>query len=459
LNELKVGLLALLAIGSLAFMSLKITSNQAGFGKFKTYNSILEDASGIAEKTPIKVAGITAGRVRSIKLEGRQALLTFDLLEEIPVTRNTRLQIKSVGFLGDKYIDIDVGEPSEEKLPANSFMPASIGGGLDSIGKDAGGMIKEIKEVATLIKESLKEADGTNRLEKITANVRDLTASLKRILEKNEGNIDEIVTDIKEITTQLEYETDRMKKDSLMYDLAKIGPILDKTDKTITDIKDIVADVKEGKGTVGKLLRDDAVVDQVSQTLSSVNRLVNRINNIDADIGMSSGINTRIGTDTRFDVDIYPAPERFFRIGIVTNDYGPELESEQRTFTTVDGGSESKTTVRKIDDSAFKFNLQIGRRIQRLGLRAGLIESTGGFGVDYFYPDWGIRTGIEMFDYQKDAGPNLRLITEVKLWNVLFTRIAGEDLVSRDGKQSATISFGLRFNDQDLAALIGLLAR
>ncbi len=190
-----------------------------------------------------------------------------------------------------------------------------------------------------------------------------------------------------------------------------------------------------------------------------MNRLVNRINNIEADIGLSTGANTRSGTDTRFDLDIYPAPERFFRIGIVTNEFGPESESETDTYTSVNGGAEEFRRVRKVDHSEFKFNFQIGRRIQRYGLRAGLIESTGGVGLDYFFPDWGIRTGIEMFDYQKDAGPNLRLMTEIKLWNVLFARVAGEDLVSKDGSQSATFSLGLRFSDQDLAALIGIFAR
>ncbi len=66
---------------------------------------------------------------------------------------------------------------------------------------------------------------------------------------------------------------------------------------------------------------------------------------------------------------------------------------------------------------------------------------------------------MELFDYQKDAGPNLRLVTEVKLWNVLFARVSGEDLVSKSGAQSATFSLGLRFSDQDLAALVGIFAR
>jgi phospholipid/cholesterol/gamma-HCH transport system substrate-binding protein len=143
----------------------------------------------------------------------------------------------------------------------------------------------------------------------------------------------------------------------------------------------------------------------------------------------------------------------------VTNEFGPQNATETDSYTSTDGGATTHKNVRKIDHSNFKFNFQIGRRIQRFGLRAGLIESTGGVGLDYFFPDWGIRTGMELFDYQKEAGPNLRLIGEFKLWNVLFARIAGEDLISKTGAQSATFSLGLRFSDQDLAALVGIFAR
>lgn len=460
LNPLKVGLLTLAALASIVVMSLKITSNKSGFGEYVTYKTVLKDASGIFEKSPIKVAGINAGRIKSIVLNGSEgALITFEMLEGIKLTNNSRLKIKSVGFLGDKFLDIVLGDQNAEKLPENSMIPSEGGGGFEELSKDAGEVLKEVKEIAVTIKESLKDAEGKNMVKEIIANIHDITASLKRITTANEDKINQIVDDVRAISEQLAFETDRNQKDSLMADLSKIGPILDKADVAVGDLKIIMADLKDGKGTVGKLLRDDAVVDQVSQTLSSVNRLVNRINNIEADIGLSTGANTRTGTDTRFDLDIYPAPERFFRLGIVTNEFGPQSESESDTYTSTNGGATQHVNTRKIDKSDFKFNFQIGRRIQRFGLRAGLIESTGGVGLDYFFPDWGIRTGMELFDYQKNAGPNLRLMTEIKLWNVLFARVAGEDLVSKDGSQSATFSLGLRFSDQDLAALIGIFAR
>ncbi len=193
-------MLALFALASVVFMSLKITSNQAGFGKYTEYQTVLDDATGIVEKTPIKVAGINAGRIKRIRLQGNKALVEFEMMDDIKMTPNSRLNVKSVGFLGDKYLDIDLGEPFPKRLEEGSLVPSEVAGGLDTIGKDAGAMIKEIKEVAILIKESLKEADGSNRLEKITGNIKDLTASLKRVMEKNEGKVDEIVENIKLMT-------------------------------------------------------------------------------------------------------------------------------------------------------------------------------------------------------------------------------------------------------------------
>ena len=68
MNEFKVGLMAIAAMGAIIVMSLKITSNQSGFGDYISYKTIVRDASGIFPKTPIRVAGINAGRIKKIEL-------------------------------------------------------------------------------------------------------------------------------------------------------------------------------------------------------------------------------------------------------------------------------------------------------------------------------------------------------------------------------------------------------
>jgi len=124
-------------MASVVVMSLKITQNQSGFGKHVQYQTVLTDASGIFEKTPIKVAGINAGKKKKIQLTGNKALITFEILEDIKITPSAKLKIKSVGLLGDKFIDMDLGDQSGDRLPKDSILITEDGEGIDGIAKDA----------------------------------------------------------------------------------------------------------------------------------------------------------------------------------------------------------------------------------------------------------------------------------------------------------------------------------
>lgn len=96
----------------------------------------------------------------------------------------------------------------------------------------------------------------------------------------------------------------------------------------------------------------------------------------------------------------------------------------------------------------YRFSIQVGRRVQDWTFRGGLIESSGGIGVDWDKSDWGSRFTMDVFDYRDDIGVNLRVRYEQQLWNVLYGRVDGDDLL--EDNRSATFSAGLRFNDEDL---------
>lgn len=465
MNELKVGFLTLLAIASIVGVSIKITGDKGNFGNYIQYRTILDDATGINENATIKVAGIPAGKIKKVELSGSQALVIFEVVEDIKVTQFSKLKIKSVGFLGDKYLDVFLGNPMAPRLPEDSMVLAEGGSGFEELGKDASDILKDVKEISKSIKDALVDEQDRNVAKQIVENVREFTenanhvaASLKRIISDNEGKLNAAIANLERVTSQLAYETDRYQDGSLMNDLDGIKPILDNVNLASKDLQEIIADVKAGRGTVGKLLRDEEVVDQVNQTLAGVNRLMGRVNQFKTDLELYTGMNDRFGSRTDFNLDLIPGPERFFRFGVVFSDYGPVLEDETTTYTSTNGGPETIESKRKVNDNQFKFNLQIGRRFNRFAMRAGVIENTGGVGLDYLMPDYGFRAGVEAFDYQDDAGPNLRLYSEVKIWNVLYTKIMADDTLSKTDDQSYTFSVGLRFSDEDLASLIGLLA-
>jgi len=464
LNELKVGFLTLLALGSLLIVSIKITGNKSGFGDYAEYRTILNDASGIFEDSSIKVAGIVAGKIKSIDLSGSQALVKFEILKEIKITKFSQLRIKTVGFLGDKYLDVYLGNPEAPRLKDGAMILAQTGAGFEELGKDASDILKDVKEITRALRESLYDENQKNiakefmkNINEFSKNANDISLTLKRLIDGNEGKLNDTIENLKAVTSQLAFETDRYQDGSFMNDMEQIKPIMANVDKAVADLRDIVADVKSGKGTLGQLLRDEDVIDQVKETLSGVNKIVGRVNNYKTDISIYNGVNSVHGAKTDFELDLIPSPERFFRLGVSISDFGPITDTETTTTTTVDGGTPSVTNERAVDDSAYKFNLQIGRRINHFVMRAGIFESTGGVGFDYLMPDFGLKATLDLYDYQDDAGLNVRLGAEYNVWNVFYTKVTADDMNSDTNGQTYTISAGLKFGDEDLASLVGLL--
>lgn len=460
MNEFRVGLLAIAAIAMGVYMSLKITSNQSGFGDYVQYRTILADAAGIFPKTPIKVAGINAGRIVRIELAEHQALITFEVLKSIEVTKNSVLRVKTIGFLGDKYIDVFLGADSPERLAEGTIVPSETAGGLEDLTKDASELMADLKTIMASFKEAVNPESGempltqiVKNIQDLTENVREMSDSARRLVTNNEDKLSRSLENLDKLMASLAYEMDGQESDSLITSMKRIGPILADMKKTSADVQVMVADLKAGRGTLGKLMRDEQVIDQVNETLSGVNKIVNKVNNLQTELTMYTGGNSEADGKTGIDLNLYPSPERFYRLGIVTSEFGPE--SETVITTHENNGSINHVTRREKDKNSYKFNIQIGRRIHDFSFRAGLIESSGGVGLDYYLSALGTKFSFEAFDYSRTLGPNLRLISEFEVWNVLYGHVAYEDMISKTHDQSWTFGGGLRFSDEDLKGIIG----
>lgn len=457
MNELKVGLMAIATMMAVGYMSLKVTSNQSGFGDYITYRTIISDASGIFPKTPMKVAGISAGRIKKIELQGNHALITFEVLEKIVISNDSKLVVKTVGFLGDKYLEIKIGS-SDVRLPEDEFISSEAGGGMENLMKDASTVMKDVKKIVVSIKEALapEGEEGPIKkilsdVEKLTSNVKEITETLKKTITGNEERLNQIVKNFEDFSRNLKLETDKAVDGS---SVAKIQEILNSTKNMTSDLEALVADIKNGKGTVGKLLVEDDIADEVRETLAGVQKIVGKVENIRTELSVFTGANTSGGAETDALLKIFPAPERFYVLGITTSEFGPE--SEKVTTTSTNGATAVSTVTKEKEKDTYRFNVQLGRKIHNWHFRGGLIESSGGLGLDYDLSKIGSRLSMEVYDYDEDFGPTVRLSTQVQMWNVFYGKVS-VDSVSKNFSDNvnSTISAGLKFNDEDLKGLIG----
>lgn len=453
MNELKVGILALFTMASIVYMSLKITSFQSGFGEYVTYRTILKDASGIFPKTPIKIAGITAGKIKKIELHGNNALVTFRILKRIKVTEGSSLIIKSVGFLGDKYLEIKV-IPQNRRLKQNGFVIAADKAGIENILKDTSTILKDVKELVGALREGLISREGDSELKimirnfsDLTVNAKVVTQNLKDVLVNNKGKMSRVMSNLENLSTQLVDVVDKDKKGS---PITNLNRTLEGLQNVSSDVKEIVSEVKKGKGTFGTLLMDGELADEVKQTISSVKEFVKKVDAVRTELALFSGVDISEGGTSSLKLSVYPSPERFYEVGLSTTKEGPV--KEKKTTTVTDGVSVDQVT-RTVDKNTFKFDAQLGRKIQNWVFRGGVIESTGGLGLDYHHNNWGSKFSLDLFDYREDKGANFRLSSETQMWNVFYGKTSLDDILTKE--RSASVSAGLKFKDEDLKGLFG----
>lgn len=461
MNEFKVGLLALATMAAVVMMTMKVTSTQSGFGDYVQYKTVVQDASGIFPKTPIKVAGINAGRIKEIKLLGNEAHISFEVLKDVRITRGSRLRIKTVGFLGDKFLEINIAE-GNEILGSGDTLPSFEGAGMENLMKNVGDMMDDMKTIVKSLREAVAPYDGstpmtsvvddlkivTSNFKEVSENTKILTSDLKDVFSENKEKLEKIVDNFDRFADKLAYHLDQAKDGAAINDLKQI---LANAEQASEDMKQIIENIRKGKGTIGKMLVEDDIADEVKQTLSSVKKIVSRVDTIRTELSMFTGGNTETGADTEAEFKIYPSPERFYSFGLTTAEFSPT--SVTHTTTSVDGGTDSTEVKSRKKEDSFRFNLQVGRKLHNWSFRGGLIESSGGLGVDYDKLNWGSRFSMEAFDYRDEIGVNLRLSYQLQLWNVFYGKLSLEDIIVDN--RNATISAGLRFNDEDLKGIIG----
>lgn len=117
--ETMVGLFVLLGLAAALFLALK-AANLASFGERQGYvlSAKFDNIGGLKPRAPVRSAGVTVGRVKSISLDRRtyQGVVTMEVEKEFEFPKDSSAKILTAGLLGDQYIGVEAG--SDDKMLA-----------------------------------------------------------------------------------------------------------------------------------------------------------------------------------------------------------------------------------------------------------------------------------------------------------------------------------------------------
>ncbi len=110
--ETWVGLFVLLGVGGLVFLALKAANlGSLGGGESYAVQARFDNIGGLKPRAPVRVAGVTVGRVKSIALDSKnfQGVATLEIEKAYAFPKDTAAKILTSGLLGDQYVGLEPG--------------------------------------------------------------------------------------------------------------------------------------------------------------------------------------------------------------------------------------------------------------------------------------------------------------------------------------------------------------
>ena len=223
---------------------------------------------------------------------------------------------------------------------------------------------------------------------------------------------------------------------------------MDKLNKTLASLEEVTEKINEGRGTIGKLVNDDETVRNLNEGLTGLNRYVNKAEQFRTFLSYRGEyLFEKSNAKSYLDLRIQPNEDKFYILGIVSDPRG-----KRTTRDYITNGVTTRTE--EWDRDGLLFNLQIGKRYRDLVLRGGLIESTGGFGIDYFALNDKLKFSFEAFDFSSDRRAHLKTGVEYRLLKHLYLTAGWDDFISDQDNRSFYGGFAIRFEDDDLKYLL-----
>ena len=484
----KVGLLVILSSASLVWMSDQVKEGIDEGEELRRAYALFDDVSGLAVRSKVVIAGIPVGQVDHIELEGNKAKVWVKV--NLPMRADARIAKRQASLLGESYLQLTPG-----------YRGATIpeGGQIRNIDTDVSpaelmaevkGIMNNINEITLSLKNVIAGQNGEQRLVGILDNINQVVEQMNQALTGNSPKFDKVVTNVIEVTEDAKRFTRefRLKANQILADarvvssnarritgdvrdlvsehgtsekstlrgaMSQVQASLQKLDGALASVQSITAKVDSGQGSLGKLVNDEQLVESVTTFIDESSRFVSRLTRLQFQVAMRSEYYFQDAVSKNyFELKMRPRPEKYYLLQLVDSPARSTSIVDRVTTTSQNGGapvivSESEREVR----DRFLVSLQFAKRFHFLTGRVGILENSGAIGLDADFFDQRLNIFTDLFDFEEGRNPRLRARAHYEFFTHLYIAAGIDDVFNR-GEADYFVGGGIRFNDDDLAAIL-----
>jgi phospholipid/cholesterol/gamma-HCH transport system substrate-binding protein len=264
-SQLRVGLTVLIASFTLGVLIFMMSGTGGWFTHKITLRSFFDNASGLREGAPVRLAGVDIGNVTAIHIAREKPAtpveVTMKVTTKYPLHKDSVTLMSTAGILGETFVDID----------------SSTAKGPDAVDGDvlAARDQPDIQDVVRASQGTLQNMDSLlKRVDRIVA-----------FIESGQGSIGKVIYD-PALYNQLNGTVVEFKGlvDDIQSGKGSIGPLITSDDAykkvmaAVDKVNAMLDDLQQGKGSAGKLLKDPELYDNVNKTVANVRQLTDDIN-------------------------------------------------------------------------------------------------------------------------------------------------------------------------------------
>lgn len=285
-KEVKVGILAIVA-GVLLYFGFNFLKGNDLFSGVKKYYVKYANVDGLTVSNPVVVNGLSIGRVSAVQLNQQKGyiMVELEIKDDFIVGDTAKAILINSDFLGGKAIELDVGNIDRPKADGDT-LEARVNNPFDKVLETTGTVANDIEITISRINEILAGMKGSGEdLAEMIKNTNDFIKSSQLELKRTTYRLDETMIATKETIVELKGAIEKVSPvlDSTSQFMGNLNELnlkatLEKTNSMIDNLNGAIGDLKQDGGTLGKLMSNDSLYNNLNQLLIDIDKLTNHLN-------------------------------------------------------------------------------------------------------------------------------------------------------------------------------------
>jgi phospholipid/cholesterol/gamma-HCH transport system substrate-binding protein len=474
----KVGVFALATLVA-GYLIYRFVNKQGASGDGYTVYVLMNDATGIAKHSQVRTAGIPIGNIESIRLENGKARIDMRIQPDVALFDDAAAAKVSSSLLGEYFISITPGTEGKRQLEDGDRIKFVIEAATtDQILKDVADIAKDIKRVSQALADSVGSDEGKENLKDTLENLAQVTEALNETVRENRESIKQILTNVENITSQgrpeiaqiLENVRETTREVRELVTQADQGDpgrggevrgIIDKVDRASTSLESALANIEKvserlerGEGTLGRLTKDEKLIDEVEGVAETVGEFVGGLDRLQTIIVLRSDYQFLASTVKSYlELRLQPREDKYYSIEIVNDPRGLTRLEQIDVTSSNEADSPHYREVRTVTTNAFRFSLQFAQSFGPFTGRFGIKESTGGVGLDLMLFQDRFELRQDLFGFGEIVLPRWRISLGYEFISRLWL-LGGVDDILSNNRRDYFVGLQLKFNDEDLKRVL-----